>query len=91
MILAILFIASAYGGMADPANGTKFALIGMCFPIGLAATILLLATLLILRMWRMALIPIISIIISFYVGLDSAIISVIATNTTHFTYMSSAR
>lgn len=64
VILAILFIASAYGGMADPANGTKFALIGMCFPIGLAATILLLATLLILRMWRMALIPIISIIIS---------------------------
>ena len=64
VILAILFIASAYGGLVDPAKGTKFALIGMCFPIGFAATIILLAILLILRMWRMALIPIMSIILS---------------------------
>ena len=64
MILAILFVTSAYGGKADPADGTKFALIGMCFPIGLVATILLLAIQLMLRLWRMALIPIISILVS---------------------------
>lgn len=54
VIVAVAFVASAYGGIADPMSSAKLSVLGLCFPIMLVAVLCLLVVWLCLRQWGVA-------------------------------------
>lgn len=57
ILISLVFTMTAYSGKISPLDDAKAALIGMCFPLGLFATIACAIIWLVLRNWRIALIP----------------------------------
>lgn len=64
ILLSISTVISAFSGLINPVSNAKFALLGMLFPILLILIILLLGVLLIMRRWKISIIPIATIIIT---------------------------
>lgn len=54
LLLAVAYVASAYGGIADPDDGTKYAILCLGYPILLFASLALMAVWLLLRQWPLA-------------------------------------
>ena len=46
ILLIVAYIASAFGGMVDPAESAKLSVLGLCFPILLIAMLIMLLLLL---------------------------------------------
>ena len=40
-VVAVVYLASAYGGMADPVTSAKLSVLGLAYPVALGATVLL--------------------------------------------------
>ena len=53
ILLIVAYIASAFGGMVDPAESAKLSVLGLCFPILLIAMLIMLLLWLLLRKWSM--------------------------------------
>lgn len=64
LLLAVAYVASAYGGIADPDNGTKYAILCLGYPILLFASLALLAVWLLLRQWSLAAITVCSLAVT---------------------------
>ena len=63
-VVAVVYLASAYGGMADPVTSAKLSVLGLAYPVALGATVLLMVVWLCMRLWQLALIPLLAIIAS---------------------------
>ncbi|MEF9924385.1 MAG: endonuclease/exonuclease/phosphatase family protein [Muribaculaceae bacterium] len=63
IVLSLIVIISAYSGYVNPLQDSKFAVLGMCFPILLIIVITLLIIWLCLRQWKIAITSFISLII----------------------------
>lgn len=64
VLLSAVYLASAYGGKADPVTSAKLSVLGLAYPIVLAATIALAVVWLCLRRWLLAMIPIVALLLS---------------------------
>lgn len=63
-LVSAVYLASAFGGMADPVESAKLSVLGLAYPIVLAVTLLLLLVWLCLCRWGIALIPVTALIAS---------------------------
>ena len=63
-VVAVVYLASAYGGMADPVTSAKLSVLGLAYPVALGATVMLMVVWLCMRLWQLALIPLLAIIAS---------------------------
>ncbi len=54
LVVAAVYVASAYGGMADPVESAKWAVLGLGYPIALGVVTVLLVVWLCLRRWLAA-------------------------------------
>lgn len=64
LVLAALLVFSAYGGHIDPEHSTVGALAAMAFPVLLGLSVVVLLLLLIVRRWRISIILMVGILIS---------------------------
>ncbi|MGN1246296.1 MAG: endonuclease/exonuclease/phosphatase family protein [Muribaculaceae bacterium] len=63
-VVAVMYLASAYGGIADPVTSAKLSVLGLAYPIALAVALVLMVVWLCLRQWLLALIPLLAIVAS---------------------------
>lgn len=64
LLLAVAYVASAYGGCVNPSETTKFAILNLGYPILLLASLLMLVVWLVLRQWKLAAITGVSLMVT---------------------------
>ncbi|MFI3240502.1 MAG: endonuclease/exonuclease/phosphatase family protein [Bacteroidales bacterium] len=64
ILLAIVTIISAFSGLINPLINAKFALLGMVYPVLIILVIVSLISLLIIKRWRIALIPLLTLTVT---------------------------
>ncbi len=62
VLLAVAYVASAYGGMVNPSDDTRYALLGLGYPLLLVLSLLTLVVWLLLRQWKIAAVTIVSLV-----------------------------
>lgn len=64
LLLAIVYIAAAYGGMVDPAEDTKYAILCLGYPLLLVLLVAVMILWLVLRQWLIASIAVVALLVT---------------------------